>query len=378
MKANIVKINLHGQIVDAIYDEKFDIESIESFKDNLRTMLNLSQAKEKLRKNIDSITDDELLPFLINDSKHKLTKLGEDIRRRGVFNPIILTTKLQLLDGNRRFFACKIMIDKLRKQKAPSKDIDKVKYVPAYIIQNNLSQDDKDRIIANLNFTEEFKERWPRQVRFSFIQQKYRELSKKGLTATEIFDLIQNNYGYTPGSVMHANKIMDFIHDFRTWRRNQKNKYFADEKRDDYNDRSDLIERDGFIYFEEFYNKTKKGRNAIANEDYYQQAKETFYLMVSYDEIESIYSVRDLIAVAGVPKCLKIISGGSYTNSSLQKAVQYYHHSAYNEKDEGNELTQLVAKIIELIGGLKPDTLKKTDLTLLRKLRNSVNSIIEE
>lgn len=375
MKQMPIKINLHGKIVSALYDDKFDIESIESYKENLRTMLNLSQAKEKLGKI--KITDENLLPFVLNDSTHELAKLGEDIKRRGVFNPIILTKNKKLLDGNRRFFACKFMVAKLIKQNASHDIVNKVKYVPAYIIQDDLAKSDEEKIIAGVNFTDEHKVKWPRQVRFSFIKNKYNELVKTGMSPIDIFDFFQNTYGYTPGSVKHANKVMQFLDGFKLWRKTNKSTLLKNETSEEYNDKTEIIERDYFIYFEEYYNKTNKGRNAINNAEYYKDLIEVFYQMVSSGEIESIYSVRDLISIAENHKCLEIIKKGNYSGVSLEKAFKFNQNYAYEKKDEDNLLDNQISQFLEILNNLKPENLSKKDSVALEKVKKTIDSIIE-
>lgn len=375
----ITTLNFHGINVTVKLINEFNIDNIRPYEKNFRTILNYQKAEEYYNKKYDDLSVDELLEFMRSDKTHKLEKLGKNICKFGVYNPLIISNDGDLLDGNRRYFACKLMQSK-NKNNSMKKDycIDKLQNIPVFQIQETISQEQKDRIMASINFIDDYKEPWPRQVRFNYLYQLYNTYSTSNIDK-DVYKYVEDIYDYSPGQLRHVLKIIEFIDHFKTWRDENYERLFNNTEKKEYQFKTELLMRDNFTYFEEYYNKSHKGRYAFVNTRNYEDVTNILYIMISNEEINSISSVRDLIQISQNHECLEIVINNDYREKSLKKAVDHYTHACvesnkYKDKSNNQLFDEVVENLLSLSKEINKQKVNKGNLV---KIQNIINGILE-
>ena len=259
--------NFHGTKVQVELRPQFDLRKIRSWTENLRTMLNLNIIAAKFGIEPERVTDEYLLAELRKDKILKLGALAKDIKIYGVTTPIIIYQN-NLLDGNRRFFAAMLARLGLENEGEPP-DAKKspeefeqwrnATFVPANIITEKLSSDQIQKINSSLNFLSDHKIPWPREVRFQHIKVFFENHG----AGQDAYDQIYDLYGFTKSDVDQVLRVIKFTEEFKDWReKNRKRLLKIDsagpvkgtDAEKNYNERTNILIRDDFIKFEEFFN----------------------------------------------------------------------------------------------------------------------------
>jgi hypothetical protein len=121
--------------------------------------------------------DDELYHLVLDDEIHKIKSLADNIFQNGVRMPLILASDGRLLDGNRRYFAVRHLLETLK----PSERAD-FKILPAWVLAST-DPDDENNVITERNLVDDQKEKWPYYV---IAEQVYEDRMDQGLTIKEI------------------------------------------------------------------------------------------------------------------------------------------------------------------------------------------------
>lgn len=381
----ILTKNFHGLKIKVRYTEKFDISKISSWKDNLRTILNLNVVASRHGITQENVSDDLLFEELKRDKSLKISSLSKDIKQYGVMTPIIVYDN-KLIDGNRRFFACmyarKTLTDN-NKEPINKNDNEKweewerATFVPAYIILDKLSEEDHEKIISSLNVIEELKIKWPREVRFELIQKYITKFGKNQTTYNLLYDL----YGYTKGEINHRLAILEFTNEFKKWRSNNfKFLYnrisFISETKEmkerEYNEKTALIIRDDFIKFEEFFNKTARGTKSILKKaNLFERSKEAFFNLISNQDaiIKGINDVRNLVDISSRNSSLKILEIGEYSSEAFEKALSLHNKTKHISEDPNERLEEFLLFLDELSNEDKKQINSELKDRLITKLK---------
>ena len=91
-----------------VYLTELHFEKIKFWKNNLRTLLAFELLKDEYG-DLDELSLEELTALLAKRSELELIKLAKSIKSNGVRIPLIIKENGDLLDGNRRYFACSLL-----------------------------------------------------------------------------------------------------------------------------------------------------------------------------------------------------------------------------------------------------------------------------
>src|SRR3990167_4707928 len=106
----------HDQEVE-VYEGQLDVSSIRLWRENDRTSLDIEHlASESGVKDVKKLSDDEIINYVLKNALHHIIELAKSIKSNGVRVPLTLTYNKELLDGNRRFIACKYLLDTEKKK----------------------------------------------------------------------------------------------------------------------------------------------------------------------------------------------------------------------------------------------------------------------
>lgn len=148
-------------------------------------------------------SDTEVLAIMKAVSEFGLKELADDIRSNGVRQPIILSSNNKLLDGNRRIYAVKFILENID---ANDPNIQDYKRIPVWILDESCSLQDEHRILVQENFYPGLKVEWPDFVKARFV---YDDLTN-GIPAQSV----SQKYGWRTSKVNETRKIMDLIGEF--------------------------------------------------------------------------------------------------------------------------------------------------------------------
>lgn len=295
----------HNKNVE-IYTGRIHIDSIKVWRENDRTSLDLEHlAKESGVKDVSKLNDDEIISYILKNGLHKITGLAKSIKSNGVRLPLTLTYNKELLDGNRRFIACKYLMN-TEKEKDP-----KFEYIKVNCLKPNVSRSLRHKIISEMNFLPDFKEKWPREVRAKYTRKLFLEYKKKYGTekAEEEISFLLD---------VDKADIYRFIEVLRMIKEYVK---FAKIKSKEAAFEAQTFAREKFQFFEEFYNKNISKKDQEINKKIIGEDKKMFYEYLFDKQLISIYGIREFAAMLQYPSVRTIIKN---KNETLEFAKAIY------------------------------------------------------
>lgn len=264
-----------------VWTGKIEISKLGYWRQNARTFLNFRRIEHETGRRIEEMTDDEILDHLLKDPDLKLRDLAKSIDKNGVRVPVTLTADGRLIDGNRRLFACKILV---REYEDKREELPKhVIYIPVDVLPRRTRERDLEKlVIAEANFVSDLKVDWPREVKATVIEREFREARAQGRSREQAYARIRRIYGIDARDVDKFLEIAGFTDEF------------VDNVDKDRRIEAQAIVKDCWNCFEDFINKTKYGRGKLPKSKF-EKLKEEFFKYVSSGRIKSMPRVRDLI-----------------------------------------------------------------------------------
>jgi len=284
----------HNREVD-VYKGQVDVNSIRLWRENDRTLLDIEHLLAEIgHRDGQSLSDAEIITRIVKNGSHKITDLAKSIKMNGVRLPLILTYEKELLDGNRRFMACKYLLTTEKKKNVKFED------TTAYCLRPHLSKSLRYKIISEMNFLPDHKEKWTREVRAKYVSQLFNDYKKKygeQKAVKEVAFLLDVN----KSEIYTFIDVLRMIHEYIS---------FAEQKSDEAKKEAEVFARDKFHFFEEFYNKSirNKQRQRTIKDD-----KKLFYSYLYNKQLISVTGIRDFAAMLQYAPVKKIIKSRKET-----------------------------------------------------------------
>lgn len=152
------------------------------------------------------LSQDEIFEIMKSEKDIKLDDLRDNIAANGVRLPITLTFDGRLLDGNRRYFAVRYLLDGLPANASQRPDF---ATIPAFVLDKSCSHEDEVHILVEENFTASLKEPWPDSVKAARIRREIEE----GATIQEV----AKKYGWQPRKVKETVRISELTDEFMSY-----------------------------------------------------------------------------------------------------------------------------------------------------------------
>lgn len=293
----------HDEEVE-VYSGTTEIEGIRLWRENYRTMLDLDQLQEILGKeSISELTDDEIIEHIFREGQHKISDLAKSIKMNGVRVPLVLSHSKDLLDGNRRFLACKYL---LRKEDEPSP---KFTIVSVKCVDPKISDETKLKIIAEMNFLDPHKEKWPRHVRAKFAIQEFNTALRKLKRKSKAYDYVSYYLDVNPTDLKRFQSVAKMIDEYINYVGREESKKARQE--------AERFGRAKFHFFEEFHNKALSGRNAMQDSGLITQSKKLLFKYIWKQQLLSIISIRDFASIVRYAPAKKHLekANGTFTTA---------------------------------------------------------------
>ena len=281
-----------------LYRTEGNPSKIKGWVDNPRVDMVLNRWRNANHMSVDAVPDDEeMLGLMLNydDGSFAIQDLGEDVKRNGVREPIIVTSDGTLIDGNRRKFA--VMWAMSSKGGASPEQHHRLGRIPMFVLPEATSDSDKQSIIIQENYAESLKREWPQVVTNGSIYRRFQKLSNQfpGEQELDIRRRVQREFPR-----FGVTDIRDRIN---TWNLIEEFKVdYGDDTNED--DLADKINK-SFQYFRQA-NDTFRNKNVFTQPEF----KELLFSGIQENLFPSFASVRRLEEIYRNPQAKEIFLGG--------------------------------------------------------------------
>ena len=351
-----------------LYRTEGDPSKIEGWVDNPRVDMILNRWRNANHMSVDADPDDEeMLGLMLNydDGSFEIQDLGEDVKRNGVREPIIVTWDGTLIDGNRRKFA--VMWALSSKGGASPEQHHRLGRIPMFVLPEGASDSDKQSIIIQENYAESLKREWPQVVTNGSIYRRYQELYKQFPNEQEL-DIrrrVQREFPrFSVTDIRDRINTWNLIEEFRI-------DYGADINEDDL---ADKINR-SFQYFRQA-NDTFRNKNVFLEPEF----KELLFCGIQENLFPSFTSVRRLEEIYRNPQAKEIfLGGGGLQGTALRSNFDRATAEAGREEATRNlTLEKRLESMIESINNLTSLELAEIPPSLRSRLEDSLQRVITQ
>ena len=346
-----------------LYRTEGDPSKIKGWVDNPRVDMVLNRWRNVSHTSVDAVPDDEeMLGLMLNydDGSFAIRDLGEDVKRNGVREPIIVTWDGTLIDGNRRKFA--VMWAMSSKGGASPEQYHRLARIPMFVLPKGASDSDKQSIIVQENYAESLKREWPQVVTNGSIYRRHQELSDQFPSEQEL-DIRRRvqrefpRFGVT--DIRDRINTWNLIEEFRV-------DYDDDTNEDDL---ADKINR-SFQYFRQA-NDTFRNKNVFTEPEF----KELLFCGIQENLFPSFASIRRLEEIYRNPQAKEIFLGGEGLQGTALRS-NFDRATAEAGREEATRNLTLERRLESMIDSLN----KLTSMELAEippSLRSGLESALE-
>ncbi len=202
-----IKQRLYNGRKIVVWEGKVKISDIQGWVENPRIEL----AKKNIASKIGmrDLTQDEIFDLMKNDAEVKLKELRDDILKNGLREPLTLSYKGKLLDGNRRFFALKYALEAMSATDPNRQDLESVE---AFVLAEDATENDEQNVLVEENFSPSLKIEWPDYVKALKVVEAHDE----GHTPGEI----SKKFSWAKAKIRQTLRIHEIINEFLVYATN--------------------------------------------------------------------------------------------------------------------------------------------------------------
>lgn len=317
-----------------VWEGHVKISAVHGWVENPRIELARKQRQAQVGNR--ALTQDEVFDLMKNIPEFKLQELRDDIQKNGLREPIVLTYTGKLLDGNRRFFAMKYVLE----GKQPSDPTRaELEMVPAYILMEDATEIDERHVLVQENFAASLKLEWPDYVKALHVKAD----SEEGLRAEDI----AAKYGWRKPKVKETLRIWEIIDDFLSYATT------APDPSDENNGGLGLSENDAERLAAEryqFFNEAQKSFFDELKTDF--EFKVQFFKWIKEGKFSSFPEVRIAYKAWKHVEARPILMGPEPTAAKDAKAVIDYNSRIVRG---GEEIGARIESFVTFLKGLKAD-----------------------
>ncbi len=330
------------------------VTAVQGWVDNPRINLEAKKMKEIVGDR--PLTQDEVFEIMKNDPQVKLKTLRDDILKNQLKEPIILAKSGRLLDGNRRYFAMRYLLESM-----DSNDPNRADYesIPAYVLSDSTTTEDEILVLVEENFSPSLKQEWPDYVKSVFIRKDWED----GISPADI----ARRYSWSKRKVSETINIIKLIDDFMA---------FAEEDVDLEDEwggglgltenEAEKIAADNYQYFNE---AQKSFRNQLESDVTF---KINFFKWIANRKFASFPEVRIAYEAWCDPEARSILLADAPTAAKDAKAVIDYKKRIVKGRDEASARIDEFVKFLECMSAAEIQGLPKGTVT---KLKNALSMI---
>ena len=351
-----------------LYRTDGDVSQIKGWVENPRIDMILNRWRNARHRSGDVFPDDEeMLDLMLDydDGSFAIPELGEDVKRNGIREPIIVTWDGTLIDGNRRKFA--VMWALSDRGGATNDQFHLLGRTPMFVLPEGALELHKQSIIIQENYAASLKKEWPQVVTNGRIYRRFQELSNQ-LPHEQELAIRRRVRGEFPR--FNTTEIRNRIN---TW-------LLIEEFRADYGDEDNEDDLEAkinknFQYFRQA-NDTYRTKNIFSEPEF----KALLFRGIQEELFPSFASVRRLEEIYPNPQATEIFLGGEgLTGTGLRANFDRATAEARREEATRNlSVERRLEAIIESINSLTSVELAEIAATLRSRLESALQRVIAQ
>ena len=343
-----------------VYPKNLNINEITFWPKNARNILDFDLLEAKLDKKLGKISEKETIKFLADQPRLKLGDLATSIKKNGVRVALIVLQDGTLLDGNRRYFACKLIQYEAEEKKKKTSLPEVLESISTYIIKNDDAPEIiRHKILAEANFVNDFREEWTLDVKAKVIRDFYVTREKERLPKEKIYEEILDVYSVNKNVVddyLASLKIADdFVNGTDDAKKTLKRRQIVQSK---------------FLYFWEFYNKVYRGRSAL-HEDEIPDVIKLFFIMMKNDRFKNFKQVEPMVRCIRDEHCWRLLYKSKGSKMDEVQAIMM-------EKKAIRSIEDKLRNFFNWLEKLDIDTLTKTSRRRINEIVTKLRSILSD
>ena len=367
----LVHMRFNG-IPVSLYRTVGDPSQINGWINNPRIEMILRRWRNAGHRSPDAYPDDEeMLELMLQDDDisrrptFQIKNLGEDVKRNGVREAIVVSWDGMLLDGNRRKFAVMWALSDKGAARYDQRQL--LEHIPILVLPENASEGDKKAIVIQENYAPSLKEPWPEVVTNGALYNRYVELLDLA-TGEDDLQIRQKLRDEFPRF-----GVTDIRNRIETWR-------VIEEFRTEYGDDMDQddMERlinDQFQYF-------RQANDSFRRQDFYgkPEFRDLLFTGIRHDLFPSFISVRELDDIYESPEASDIFVRGEGMSSGQKRANFRLARDVAGRDRANNQQTieRRLESIIQSLDNLTSAELARIPTELQKRLEDALDRIIAQ
>jgi hypothetical protein len=331
------------------------LSSIQGWIDNPRIEL----AKKKFQDRVGprELTQDEIYTLMKDDEEIKLKTLRDDIMKNGLREPLTLSHTGKLLDGNRRFFALKYVLDSIPESDSNRRDFE---VVDAFVLTSAASAEDEEDVLVEENFSASLKIQWPDYVK----AQKVIAAHERGLDVKEI----ARRFAWTTGKVRETIKIYRVIEDFKAFATEPPDAETGGGGLGLTEQEAEMVASTNYQYF----NEAQRSFNRALEEDV--EFKAEFFRWIKGGKFSNWSEVRVAHKAWSHPEVRPIISSPQPSAARDAKSTLEYKERLVRA---GEEVFGQIQDFTKFLGQLEVQQVMSLPDGTIHKLEETLRSVVE-
>jgi hypothetical protein len=285
--------------------------------------------------------------------------------KNGLREPITLSFDGKLLDGNRRFFAVRYILDTSSSTDPNRQDHETI---PAYVLMEDATDDDEQRVLVEENFSPSLKIEWPDYIKASHVIKAHED----GLVAADI----AKKFKWPASKVKETIRINQIINDFLVYAT------APEDQNDDLGGGLGLTEQEAETIAAknyQFFNEAQKSFFEPLQTDL--EFKASFFQWIKQGKFSSFPEVRIAYKAWKDPEVKAIIAGNDPDAAKDAKSTLDYNSRVVRT---GEEAAGRIDAFIKFLKGMKAGEIKslpaqardnlKEALTMIEKMSKAASS----
>lgn len=312
------------------------------------------------------LSQDEIFDIMKNTKEFKLKELRDDLRNKGLRTPLTLSFSGRLLDGNRRFFALRYVLEGMRADDPNRSDYETV---PAYVLMRDATKDDEENVLVEENFSASLKLEWSDSIKARKIVEAFDEERRKNGNATEdeLAGILAKRFGWKKAKVKETIRISEISEDFIIFATSDVN-----EEEPDYGGlgfsqmEAESIAAKSYQYFNEaqksFYGK-------LRNEPDF---KIQFFRWIAYGKFSSFQEVRVAYEIWNSPEAKAAIESSAPGAAKDAKTIIDYNKRYVQD---GVEIEERFKKFAAFVKSLTVEQICKLPVGVNEALYEALKTV---
>ncbi len=339
--------SFHGRQL-MVWEGFADPTKIEGWVSNPRLELELKRFKNKFAGREPG--QEEILEIMLGDKSFGLRTLAEHIHKNGVQMPLILNFNGTLLDGNRRFFAVKHLLNLASGKNA---DTQAIRRVPVIVLDEAATKEDEHHVLVHTNFYQDLKEPWPDFVLATYVH--------AALMNGDTAQAVSQRFSWSVSKVNDTKKIMGLIHEFIAWAMEEEPDGLGWEELDAENHASSK--------YQQFNEAQKSFYQPLLND---VDFKVQFFKWVAENKFNNFQEVRVARAAWEDPELRKILMGDTPDAAEHVRAAVAYKKVANTSTLKAAEQIASFTKFLQKMTAQEISNLQKSEIESLTVILEKV------